>query len=160
MRDGAASGTPLRRASGTYALHLRATREDVVEVGALGALTMRPGVYVYVGSALGPGGVRARVDRHAREHTATHWHVDYVRSATVLEGVWVTYNETRRECAWAAGVGSLPRATIPMRGVGASDCDCRTHLFWFSEKPSVSSFRDNLQSDGPGHGNVTQVNLP
>ena len=45
---------------GTYALMLQADRRQTVQVGRLGQLAVEPGCYVYVGSALGPGGVRAR----------------------------------------------------------------------------------------------------
>ena len=46
---------------GSYALLLQADRRRTVRIGWLGQLTVEPGCYVYVGSALGPGGVRARV---------------------------------------------------------------------------------------------------
>ena len=36
-----------------------------VPIGKLGVLHMLPGIYVYVGSALGPGGLAARIERHA-----------------------------------------------------------------------------------------------
>ena len=52
---------------GTYALVLRSDVSAATEIGRWGRLTIRPGYYVYVGSALGPGGVRARVSRHCRE---------------------------------------------------------------------------------------------
>ena len=52
-------------APGTYALLLRASKEQTIEVGALGAMPVRPGMYVYVGSAFGSGGLQARVGRHA-----------------------------------------------------------------------------------------------
>ena len=41
---------------GTYALVLSCTTEQRIAIGRLGVLDVRPGCYVYVGSALGPGG--------------------------------------------------------------------------------------------------------
>ena len=113
---------------GTYALLFRAEEEQTVEVGALGSMTVQPGQYVYVGSALGPGGVQARVRRHARGDGALHWHVDYLRAATVLDRVWWTHDDTRRECDWAAALRNRPDTTVPLSGFGASDCDCPAHL--------------------------------
>ena len=49
---------------GSYALILQADRRRTVRIGRLGQLAVEPGCYVYVGSALGPGGVRARVGHH------------------------------------------------------------------------------------------------
>lgn len=52
--------------TGTYALRPRAEEEQTIEVGALGEMSIRPGWYVYVGSAFGPGGLQSRVLRHVR----------------------------------------------------------------------------------------------
>ena len=49
---------------GSYALILQADRRQTVRIGRLGQLTVEPGCYVYVGSALGPGGVRAQGGHH------------------------------------------------------------------------------------------------
>jgi Uri superfamily endonuclease len=118
----------LRRDSGTYALLLRADAEQTIAVGALGTLTVQPGAYVYVGSAFGPGGVEARVRRHARGDGALHWHVDYLRAVTTLARVWWTHDETRRECDWATALRERSDTAVPLDGFGASDCGCPSHL--------------------------------
>ena len=46
--------------------YLEATAIQDVPIGKLGVLHLLPGIYVYVGSAFGPGGIAARVGRHAR----------------------------------------------------------------------------------------------
>jgi len=46
---------------GTYALVLAATKRQVISVGRLGDFIVRPGFYVYVGSALGPGVLVPRI---------------------------------------------------------------------------------------------------
>ena len=73
---------------GTYALLLEATAMQEVPIGKLGVLHMLPGIYVYVGSALGPGGLAARVGRHALREKTLHWHIDYLRAETRLLAVW------------------------------------------------------------------------
>ena len=63
-------------AFGTYILILQTQTERMIPVGRLGVMAVRPGWYVYVGSAFGPGGVKGRVGHHARPQTKPHWHID------------------------------------------------------------------------------------
>ena len=143
-------------APGTYALLLRSKTQRDIEVGALGTMTVRPGAYVYVGSAFGPGGLRARVQRHARGDGARHWHVDYLRAVTTLDAVWYTHDPERRECTWAGIVRSLPDATVPREGYGASDCDCSAHLAQFGVPPCFDDFRERLRTKSPDHDPIRQ----
>ena len=147
-------------APGTYALLLRATEKQGIEVGALGSMTVRPGVYVYLGSAFGPGGLRARVRRHGRGDGALHWHVDYLRAVTTLDAVWYTHDPERRECAWAEALRRLPGATVPLDGFGASDCSCSAHLVRFKSTPVLSSFRTRIHARYPDHGAVGRRENP
>lgn len=145
-------------APGTYALLLCADDETAIEVGALGAMRVRPGVYVYVGSAFGPGGLRARVRRHIRGDGALHWHVDYLRAVTTLDAVWYTHDTQRRECTWAQILRSLPNATVPLDGFGASDCNCSAHLIRCAEGPSLERFRDHVHVRVDNHLAVCRTN--
>lgn len=115
---------------GTYALWLRSRRSGAVVVGRLGLLSLRPGVYVYVGSAFGPGGLRARVGRHLRVKKAKRWHVDHLRPHTSLEAVH--YCDAPAEHEWAQVLARSPGAEIPLPRFGASDCRCPSHLFFFA----------------------------
>lgn len=128
-------------ARGTYVLFLRPADRGVVPVGGLGELELEPGVYAYVGSAFGPGGLGARLRRHLRGEGAVHWHVDYLRRRAVPVQAWLTRDPSRREHEWAASLSGLPGSTAPMPGFGASDCGCRAHLFHFGELPSLERFR-------------------
>jgi len=139
---------------GTYALLLRADDDEKIEVGAVGRMAVRPGWYVYVGSAFGPGGLQARVGRHARGDGALHWHVDYLRAVTTLTAVWYTHDDERRECLWAVVLRNGAQSRIPMEGFGASDCDCPAHLVAFDDPPSLSTFRERLRTEAPGHAPV------
>jgi Uri superfamily endonuclease len=120
---------------GTYALVLAAVKRQVISVGKLGIFEVRPGFYVYVGSALGPGGLAARIGRHARQEKTRRWHVDYLRAVTELVEVWFRPGSRRQECSWTGKVARMPGAGTPMPGFGATDCGCRSHLFWFEERP-------------------------
>jgi Uri superfamily endonuclease len=142
---------------GTYALLLWAEDERTIEVGALGEMVVRPGWYVYVGSAFGPGGLWARVRRHARGDGALHWHVDYLRAVTTLASVWYTDDATRRECTWAGVLRGHAAARVPMTGFGASDCDCPAHLTAFPDAPAFDAFCQRLRAACPDHGTVARV---
>ena len=139
---------------GTYALILRADRHQAIQIGRLGSLAVQPGCYVYVGSALGPGGVRARVGHHARLATRPHWHIDYLRRAVALRDVWYSYASVRREHAWADIFARLPNASIPLPGFGASDCACLAHLYFFPRQLRLDTFRRGLRAAFPNQSRI------
>jgi len=124
----------MRSAPGTYALVLRCGSQAQIPVGRFGVLAVRPSYYVYIGSAFGPGGVRARVSRHVREKTARHWHIDYLRAVAVPVAVWCGYGVRDLEHRWAHIFRGLP-GSFPVPGFGCSDCACETHLFRFWKSP-------------------------
>ena len=130
---------------GTYALVLRFSRRMEIVVGRLGVLEAQPGYYVYVGSALGPGGLAARLGRHLRREKARRWHVDYLRAAAHVEEVWYATGKAHRECRWASVLRRLSGASVPLTGFGASDCGCPSHLHFFNVPPSVADFRKKLR---------------
>ena len=125
---------------GTYALLLQATRRTVIQVGRLGRLDVRRGFYVYVGSALGPGGVSARVSRHLSDHKRRRWHVDYLMDVAQIKEVWYTHSMKRREHEWAEALARFPGGSVPIRGFGSSDCACPAHLYYFRTRPSAGMF--------------------
>lgn len=119
---------------GTYLLVLALDAAKQIEVGALGVWRFDPGIYAYAGSAMGPGGLKARLARHRRKDPgkSLHWHIDYLRQhARVLE-TWQTPGLDRLECSWAQTLATMPGARIAAPGFGASDCSCETHLFHFA----------------------------
>ena len=130
---------------GTYALLLEATAIQDVPIGKLGVLHMLPGIYVYVGSALGPGGLAARVDRHALREKVLHWHIDYLRAETRLVAVWYARGAKPRECHWSKIIERAAGAQIPLDGFGASDCRCRSHLQYFANLQSAEAVRPQLK---------------
>ncbi len=141
--------TSIPNEPGTYILLLEAGSRRRVTVGALGVLDLQPGFYVYVGSALGPGGLRGRLGHHSRHSRSPHWHVDYLRPLTALREIWFSVGASRREHLWAGVLARSTRATIPLTGFGASDCGCAAHLFRFSQRPLLTSFRRRLEASTP-----------
>lgn len=128
------------RKPGSYVLLLRLPHPTAVDVGELGRFEFPAGWYAYAGSALGPGGLAARVGRHRRALKALHWHIDYVRPHAKPVAVWYTVDRRRKECRWAAALCEFPGASIPASRLGASDCRCATHLVHFPTAPGNSDF--------------------
>ena len=125
---------------GTYVLLMTLAERIRLGVGRLGVFPLRAGWYVYVGSALGPGGLHARLSRHAREEKKLHWHIDYLLRQAGLREVWYVEDRERRECAWAKLLEDLPGSEVPVPGFGTSDCRCRSHLFVLTSCPSFAVF--------------------
>lgn len=103
-----------------------------IQIGALGALNVTPGTYIYVGSAFGPGGLSGRLQHHLRPAVHPHWHIDYLRQATEVTEIWYSVSSERLECTWARQLGAMPETSIPLKKFGASDCGCPAHLFFCS----------------------------
>lgn len=133
---------------GTYAVVLEALEHGRVPIARLGELALSDGVYCYVGSALGPGGLAARCRHHERLAARPHWHLDYLRPHCRIIGFWVAPGPTRCEHAWAQALGAQPSARWPLPGFGASDCRCPAHLIWLPETPTGAALRAVL-----GEGN-------
>ncbi len=126
---------------GTYVLWLRLDKASRLAVGGLGVVALQPGHYAYVGSAFGPGGVRARLGRHFRREKEARWHIDYLRSLCRVEAAWVCY---RRRCEhqWADLLSGWTGARVPVAHFGSSDCRCPAHLVVFAKPPSIRAFID------------------
>jgi Uri superfamily endonuclease len=109
----------------------------MIQAGRLGEIELVPGYYIYVGSAFGSGGVRARISRHWRVDKPKHWHIDYLREFVTPLSAWVSYEPERLEHRWAqlfhemSGVNSI-------QGFGCSDCKCYSHLFHTVVVPGVA----------------------
>lgn len=139
MLDGIASQP------GTYLLVLHAAREASIMVGRLGQVRLARGYYFYVGSAFGPGGVRARVRHHHGISTRPHWHLDYLRPALHLQEIWYSIDSVRWEHSWASCLYYTMQMHVPLAGLGASDCRCQSHFFYMQDKPAQAALMAALQ---------------
>lgn len=113
---------------GSYCLVLWLEAAKIIPIGRLGTFEFPAGFYLYFGSALGPGGVKARVARHRRVEKRRHWHIDYLLERATLVDVWMVLSDERLECRWAAIARRWPQASFPAPRFGASDCRCLAHL--------------------------------
>lgn len=115
-------------ASGVYALVL--TLDAPLDCRHKGAdIRLGPGVYVYAGSAYGPGGLRARLRRHFRTDKRLHWHIDALTSGSAARAMTAFIIEGGRECAIVARLMESGAFQAPVPGFGSSDCaSCTAHL--------------------------------
>jgi Uri superfamily endonuclease len=126
--------TDLPRHKGSYVLLLELSTPETISVGRLGVLDFDPGLYAYTGSAHGPGGLAARLGRHLKRAKRCRWHIDYLRLAAPVAGVWAV---------WGRGAGGLTECRLaqrlvrglpfqhPVKGFGSSDCTCPSHLLYW-----------------------------
>jgi Uri superfamily endonuclease len=113
--------------SGAYALVLRLDRIARLDITTLKSPSLAAGLYLYAGSAWGPGGIRARVGRHLRRDKAKRWHIDHLTAKAKIERVIALPG--RRECDIVDFALSAPTAFAPIARFGASDCrTCPAHL--------------------------------
>jgi Uri superfamily endonuclease len=142
---------------GTYALIVSCESTARIQVGRLGTMQLQRGYYVYLGSALGPGGLRARIAHHQKLSTRPHWHIDYLRAHTQIYCIWFRYDTRRCEHEWAQARQMVKSSMVPFPGFGASDCDCRSHLYFFKRCPSRISFHRGLESSVRRHPPVEEL---
>lgn len=122
----------LPRAPGTYVLIMRAKTPAPLEYGRR-RFDLQPGWYLYVGSAMGPGGLAARLGHHLRRSERPRWHIDHLRRQLPAVAIWMDTSGRRLEHAWADCLGRGCDHGVPR--FGASDCDCNSHLFGIAREP-------------------------
>jgi len=117
----------------------------MISVGALGAIHFPAGWYIYIGSALGSGGLH-RLGRHIllnqMKNKRPKWHVDYILTSPDFSLVYTVCARTveRKECQLARELNGNS-----IQRFGSSDCSCSSHFFYRMEKPLteiLTAFRE------------------
>jgi len=121
---------------GVYVLIIQVNEDISADVGALGKLTFKKGLYAYIGSA--QNNLEQRVKRHLRKKKRKFWHIDYLldNDATKVVKVFHKKADKTKECMIAKAIGERGE---PLDGFGSSDCHCKSHLFrveeyWFLQE--------------------------
>jgi len=138
----------LPKEKGSYLLFFEMKHAKTIRVGKLTETEFVPGFYAYVGSAFGPGGLHARLRHHLSISERCHWHLDYIRPEMHFLSLWMTEDDESREHDWAGVLLDLPTAEIPVKDLGATDCQCRAHFFRFDQLPTLCEFRKQLRRRG------------
>jgi Uri superfamily endonuclease len=134
---------------GTYALHLWLSDPQCAQIGKLGEFNFPPGDYLYIGSALGLGGLQARLSHHILSESHHHWHIDWLRAITDVVGFYYLVSNSYSECLWSQTLMDCPLASIPVPRFGAGDCrisgkSCAAHLVCFESGMRIDSVKKNL----------------
>ena len=137
---------------GTYVLVLRNRIPRSVYVGRLGSMETFVGYYLYVGSAFGPGGLRSRLSHHLKVSWKPHWHVDYLRRFTAPVLIWFQASSSPQEHRWVRIINNGEGIEVVAPRFGASDCRCKSHLFFSKIPPSLKMFCVGPFADGLGEG--------
>lgn len=121
---------------GSYILVISISENIELSVGALGRIPFEKGFYLYSGSAMGNIGstaLKGRLNRHIRPSTQkkTHWHIDYLlnHEKSCLNRLYIIPSLNRLECIIARELIEISDRTV--KDFGSSDCQCRSHLFYF-----------------------------
>ena len=133
---------------GSYVLIMHLAQLATITVGKLGTFEFPEGWYTYAGSALGRGGLAARLAYHRRRDKSYHWHIDYLLVHAELVEIWWAEENKRKECVWAAALRAIPGARVPVANFGASDCRCLAHLVFFRQRPAFAHFSRALSDLG------------
>jgi Uri superfamily endonuclease len=130
---------------GIYCLVFESKDCTFDEIGKKGKFIFLAGFYIYVGSALGPGGLK-RVARHINlsrnKDRKPRWHVDYLHlnpSFRLAAAVYALTSE-RLECTLASKIGG-----DLVFGFGCTDCTCSSHLFYRKKSP-ISEITEAFES--------------
>ena len=123
-------------APGAYILQVDLAEPLSVKIASRPPTVLPAGRYLYCGSANGPGGLRARLARHARHGKSARWHVDQLTERGAVTGLW--FARDGRECDLVKMLAPLP---MPVQGFGSSDCArCPSHLLhWPTGAPTPPS---------------------
>lgn len=133
---------------GSYVLIMRLAHPTTITIGKLGTFEFPGGWYAYAGSALGRGGLAARLAYHRRPNKSYHWHIDYLLAHAELIEIWWAEENKRKECVWASALRAIPGARVPVANFGASDCRCLAHLVHFRQQPAFAHFSRALSDLG------------
>ncbi|MFN3467859.1 MAG: GIY-YIG nuclease family protein [Candidatus Brocadiales bacterium] len=121
---------------GVYFLYLSLREGQEVKVGKFGRGFFPSGFYIYVGSA--QKNLHQRLARHLRNEKSPHWHIDYLLPHAKILSIHVFKASKEWECRLSQKIAGLEGAMVIMKGFGASDCRCPSHLYYFPYRPRIS----------------------
>lgn len=125
-----------KKDKGVYTLIINLSKRINLQVGCLGSLEFEKGFYAYTGSALGPGGLMGRIQRHLKKGKKCFWHIDYLLESNYSSIKLVIYarSNKRYECKI---IKEITNTNVkPIKGFGASDCKegCKSHLYYITDE--------------------------
>ncbi len=115
---------------GCYILVIEVLKDERVKIGSLGYKDIPAGYYIYVGRA--KGNLQQRMAYHRRKRKKKRWHIDYlIDISNHVRTLPIRLPDTP-ECEIAS---ALCKHFTFLKGFGASDCKCESHLFYSIDDP-------------------------
>ncbi|WP_456396287.1 GIY-YIG nuclease family protein [Desulfurobacterium sp.] len=111
---------------GTYIIVFSLQKERLIRTKSK-SFMLSDGIYSYVGSAFGAGGLKSRLKRHLNRRKKKHWHLDYVSSSRFFKPLAVYCFPGKRIECYIADRFEKVCENVPQ--FGCSDCSCKSHLF-------------------------------
>ena len=112
------------------------------------SVVVKPGLYLYTGSALGYGStsLEARIRRHCARRKTEFWHIDRILACRASQVVAVVFAETSRKAECSLNGALLERRDFNTvaKGIGSSDCRCDSHFL--AAKGTLRSVRQAARS--------------
>jgi Uri superfamily endonuclease len=132
--------------SGTYTLVFSLSDTKSIRVGGLGEHCFPAGNYVYVGSAHGSGGLRARLRHHFYKSKNPRWHIDWVRLEMELIGCFFIIATEKMECRWSELLANWRNSRVILPGFGAGDCrsGCPAHFYFLLGRNNLDGLESEL----------------
>jgi len=89
----------LPREPGVYIIIIRVGRDISITTRGGKRFTIPSGMYLYIGSAMGKGGIYRRVARHINKPSSLFWHIDYLlhQPSTEILGILYKTHEDRED---------------------------------------------------------------
>lgn len=137
---------------GVYVILFRLRDRAAVDIGSLGMVELEEGLYAYVGSARGAGGLRGRIARHLKREKKTRWHIDYVTALSGFEPVYIVYavtsDDAEESLALSLATKGILKPAVPR--FGASDKRSASHLFrcLSGEEECIEKIQDAFRAVG------------
>lgn len=124
---------------GTYILFFSNNSEIEVVVGSLNKITFQKGIYLYIGSAFGPGGLTKRIQRHNNPSKMIFWHIDYLSTNRNFKLISVIeiFSLIKNECSIVNFLLNdifLEDKISSISNFGSSDCHYKFHLLFLKNK--------------------------
>ncbi len=117
---------------GIYVLVLEIRSRVCLDINSLGKPCIASGLYGYVGSARGFGGIGARLKHHLRKNKKRlWWHIDYLTTRQEVVPIYIIYAETAKdfEEKLANAIATNKCWDVGVLSFGSSDKNSLTHLF-------------------------------
>ena len=122
---------------GAYILVLKNGEDKLLRVGKR-ILSFKKGYYIYCGSAM--NNLEKRIGRHFAEEKKLRWNIDYISVKMQPLIAFGIPSDEKIEC-WLSN--ELSKIFRGFDEFGASDCRCRTHLYYSSSSP-IKKIREFL----------------